>query len=95
MAVDILAVMRKQRVIIGLDQLGDLRLRQPQPPIAGLEHRTATMEGGQRVPRRIEKRRMAARRKAGICRCDQVGGGIRQGPVEVENHCAHCLLLLP
>ncbi|MPL74861.1 hypothetical protein SDC9_20680 [bioreactor metagenome] len=89
---DMRAVMGQKRRIIGLGQ--GLGLGVADPAIAKPQHRAPAVKGGQRIGARIEQIAQPAGAKAGIRRGDQIGRGIGQRAVEIENHRAHSCLLL-
>ena len=61
-----------------------------QARIASAQHGAAAVERDQRVIDRVQQRAKAAGLKAGICRRDQIGRGIGQRAVQIENHRACC-----
>ncbi len=83
---DAVTVMAQQAVVILI--LGARRQQGigRHPVIPRTQHRLAAMERDQRITDRIQQVTQAPRAKTGIRRRDQIPRGIRQSPVQIEDH---------
>jgi hypothetical protein len=60
-----------------------------EPREAEPQHRPAAVERGQRVGRGIQQVAVAEGAETGVGRVDQIGRGIGERPVQIEDHRAH------
>ncbi len=85
---DRLGVMVQQaRIVVILGPRGQQHVG-GQAGKACTQHGPAAMERDQRIRDRVQQCSQPARLKAGIGCRDQVGRGIGQGSVQIENHCS-------